>query len=236
MAGTYVGRKNTTRASAGSGLAAATNLAEEVRSVPWLMQAGFEGKVFIAGHGLEEAATDGIITTLDDTTPTFMLMAPASGTIIIPIWGEIRIMTEGGAAPDAYLSYVGVDRSSAPAYTALAALQINGASASPAAIVGKTITTVTAITSAQNVLLARRSAMVDNMISVEGLTTLPSAGTMERNSLGLEYNFWNKFGGALQLYAGRSVMFHTKTATTVSAYGCTFVWAEVPSATYDHIA
>jgi len=236
MSGSAVARKNATRASAGNGIVAATNLAEEARSVPWLMQAGFEGKVYIAGHGLEEAATDGIITTLSEVTPTFMLMAPAGGTIVIPIWAEVRIMTEGGAAPDAYLSYVGVDRSSPPAYTALDKLQINGVSTSSDAIVGKTISAVTAFTSAQNVVLARRSAMVDNMISVEGLTTLPSAHTMERNTYGLEFNFWDKFGGAFQLYKGTSVMFHTKTATTVSAYGCTFVWAEVNSSVYDHIA
>ena len=232
----FVGRKTPTRASAGVALAGATNLAEELRTVPWLMQAGFQGNVYIAGHGLEETATDGIITTLDETTPTFMLMAPASGTIVIPIWAEIRMHTEGGAAPDAYLSYVGVDRSSPPAYTSLDKLQLNGSATSSLAIVGKTVSAVAAITSAQTVLLARRANILDNVISVEGATTSPGQELMGRNSLALEFNFWEKFGGAFQLYAGRSVMFHTVTATTVSAYSVTFVWAEVPSATYDHIA
>jgi len=230
-----IGRKTATRTSAGVANVGATNLAEEMRSIPWLAQLGLEGKVFIAGHGLEEAATDGIITTLSEVTPTFVLMAPLTGTIVIPIWGEIRLMTEGDAAPDAYLSYVGVPRVTTTAGTTLDKLQICGEATSSAALALKTVSAVPAFTSAQNVLLARRSAMVDNMISVEGLTTLPSAHTMERNTYGLEYNFMAKFGGAFQLYKGTSVMFHTKTATAVSAYGCTFVWAELPASIYDHI-
>jgi len=200
------------------------------------MQQGFQGNVYIAGHGLEEAATDGIITTLAESTPTFMLMAPASGKIVIPIWTEVRLMTEGGAAPDIYLSYVGVDRSSPPAYTALDSLQMNGTGTSPGAIAAKTITAVTAFTSAQNVLLARRANILNDFQTVEAVTTLANQETMAQNSFGLEFNFWNKFGGAFQLYGGRSIMFNTVTATTVSAYGVTFVWAEVDSATYDHIA
>mgnify|MGYP001576964487 CR=1 FL=1 len=236
MAGSFVARKTATRASAGAGLAAATNLAEMLRVASEPFQWGLEGKVYIAGHGLEEAATDGIITTLDDTTPTFMLMAPASGTIVVPIWAEFRLMTEGGAAPDAYLSYVGVDRSSPPSYTSLDKLQINGSATSSLAICGKTITAVTTFTSAQNVLLARRAQMLDNGISVEGATTVVGQENMGRNTLALEFDFWSKFHGALQLYAGRSVMFHTVTGTTVSAYGVTFMWAELESSIYDHIA
>jgi hypothetical protein len=202
---------------------------------PFLTQLALEGRIFMAGHGLEEAATDGIITTLDETTPTFMLMAPASGTIVLPIWAEIRLMTEGGAAPDAYLSYVGVDRSSGPAYTALDKIPVGRLAAdavTSAAIAGKTITTVTAITSAQTVLLARRAEMLDNGISVEGATTVVGQENMGRNTLALEFDFWNKFHGAFALYQGQSVMFHTKTATTVSAYGVSFIWAEIPSSVY----
>jgi len=231
-----IARKVATSVGAGVAVNPATNLAEEMRVVPWTLQMALEGKVFIAGHGLEEAATDGIITTLSEQTPTFMLMAPSSGTIVVPIWAEFRLMTEGGAAPDAYLSYVGVDRVATTASTTLDKLQIAGTATTSAAIAAKTISAVPAITSAQTVLLARRAAMVDNMISVESLTTLPSAFTMARDSAGLEYNFLSKFGGALVLYGGTSIMFHTKTATAVSAYGCTFVWAELPSSVYDHIA
>ena len=230
-----IARKTATRGSAGVANVAATNLAEELRSIPWLAQLGLEGKVFIAGHGLEEAATDGIITTLDDTTPTFVLMAPLTGTIVIPIWAEIRMMTEGGAAPDAYLSYIGVPRVTTTAGTTLDKLQICGEATSSAALCLKTVSAVPTFTSAQNVLLARRAEMLDNMTSAEMLTTLPNTETMARDPLGLEFNFMAKFGGAFQLYKGTSVQFHTKTATTVSAYGCTFVWAELPSSIYDHI-
>ena len=236
MAGSFVARKIATRASAGAGLAGATNLAEMIRVASEPFQWGLEGKVYIAGHGLEEAATDGIITTLDETTPTFMLMAPASGTIVVPIWAEFRMHTEGGAAPDAYLSYVGVDRSSPPSYTALDKLQINGAATSSLAICGKTISAVTAITSAQTVLLARRANILDNTISVEMATTRAQVENPGLDPLALSFDFWSKFHGALQLYAGRSIMFHTVTATTVSAYSVTFLWAEIESSVYDHIA
>lgn len=236
MAGNFVARKTATRASAGAGIAAGANLAEMVRIASEPFQWGLEGKVYIAGHGLEEAATDGIITTLDDTTPTFVLMAPASGTIVVPIWAEVRIHTEGGAAPDAYLSYVGVDRVSVTTGTALDKLQINGAATSSLAIVLKTVTAVPTFTSAQTVLLARRANMLNDIISVEGATTVVGQENMGRNTMALEFDFWSKFHGAFQLYGGRSIMFHTVTATTVSAYSATFMWAEIESSIYDHIA
>ena len=230
-----IARKTATRGSAGVANVAATNLAEELRTVPWLAQLALEGKVFIAGHGLEEAATDGIITTLDDTTPTFVLMAPLTGTIVIPIWAELRLMTEGGAAPDIYLTYVGVPRVTTTAGTTLDKLQLGGEATSSAALALKTVSAVPTFTSAQNVLLARRADILNDFQSVEAVTTLAQQQTMDRDTYALEFNFIEKFGGAFQLYKGTSIMSHTKTATTVSAYGCTFVWAEIPASIYDHI-
>lgn len=233
--GLFVARKVATAASAGSGIAAATNLAEELRTVPWLMQQGFQGNVYIAGHGLEETATDGE-AAIDETTPTFSLMAPAGGTIIVPIWAEFRMHAEGGAAPDMWLSYVGVDRTNLTTGTSLDKLQINGSATDSLARVLKTVTAVPAITSAQTVLLARRADVLDNYISVEAATTRSQIQSLRFDPLSLEFNFWDKFGGAFQLYAGRSIMFHTATGTSDSTYSATFLWAEVPSATYDHIA
>jgi len=211
------------------------NQAEMLVNFPFLTQLALEGRVWMAGHGLEETATDGIITTLDETTPTFMLMAPGSGTIVLPIWAEFRLHTEGGAAPDAYLSYVGVDRSSGPVYTSLDKVPVGrllADTATSAAIAAKTITTVTAITSLQTVMLARRANMLDNGISVEGATTVVGQENMGRNTHALEFDFWAKFHGAFTLYQGQSIMFHTVTATAVSVYSAAFLWAELPANPY----
>ena len=236
MPGTFVARKTASRASSNAEVAAATNLAGEVREVPWVLQQGLQGNIYIAGHGLEEGAVTGTADTLDETTPTFMLMAPASGTIVVPIHAEFRMHADGGGASAAYLSYVGVDRSSAPAYTNLDKLQICGAATQSKAIAGRTISSVTAITSAQTVLLARRANILDAIIATEMATGEENQETFAKDSLGLEFNFWKKFGGAFQLYGGRSIMFHAMTGTTGATYTCTFVWAEIPSSTYDHIA
>jgi len=231
----YISRHSGVNIGNGVSAAARVNQVEMLVTFPFLTQLALEGRVFMAGHGLEETATDGIITTLDETTPTFMLMAPASGTIVLPIWAEFRLHTEGGAAPDAYLSYVGVDRSSGPTKTDLDKVPVGRLAAdavTSAAIAAKTITTVTAITSAQTVLLARRAEMLDNGISVEGATTIVGQENMGRNTFALEYDFWNKFNGAFTLFQGQSIMFHTKTATAVSAYSVSFLWAELPSSVY----
>ena len=231
----YISRHAGTRISAGTAGAARVNQAEELVAIPWLTQLALEGRVFMAGHGLEETATDGIITTLDEQTPTFMLMAPASGTVVVPIYAECRMHTEGGAAPDLYLSYVGVDRSSGPSYTSLDVIPVGRLAADAAtvgAIAAKTISAVTAITSAQTVLLARRANILDNQISVESATTRSQIETPLFNVLGLEYDFIAKFGGAFTMSKGQSIMFHTATGTTVSAYSVTFMWAELPSSVY----
>lgn len=235
MAGSFVARRIPTALGVGSSGAAGLNLAEELKTVPWLMQRGFEGNVYIAGHGLEETATDGE-AALDETTPTFVLLAPAAGTIVIPIYAEMRMHTEGGAAPDAYLSYVGVDRASTITKTDLDKLQLNGAATTSAAIAAKTVSAISAITSPQTVLLKRRANVLDNLISVEAVTLQENQETFSRSPLDLEYNFIEKFGGAFVFSGGRGVMFHTATATADSVYSVTFVWAEVPTAVYQHVA
>lgn len=234
MAGNYVSRHAATRIGAGVTGAARINQAEELVAVPWLAQLALEGRVWAAGHGLEETATDGE-AALDETTPTFILMAPASGTVIVPIWAEMRMHAEGGAAPDMYLSYVGVDRSAGLTKTDLDKQPVGRLTANAvtsAAIAAKTVSGVTAITSAQTILLARRAEVLDNLISVEMATTRAQVESPGMNTLGLEFNFIHKFGGAFMLYQGQSIMFHTATATTDSTYTVSFVWAELPSSIY----
>lgn len=230
MAGNFVSRSAATRIGVGNSGAARINGAEMLVDFPFLLQHALEGRVWMAGHGLEETATDGE-AALDETTPTFMLMAPASGTIVVPIWAEMRMHAEGGAAPDMYLSYVGVDRTGATK-TDLDKIPVGRLSAdavTSAAIAAKTISAVTAITSAQTVLLARRADVLDNLISVEAATTRAQIETPHFPTLALEFDFWAKFHGAFALYQGQSIMFHTATGTTDSTYSVSFLWLELPT-------
>lgn len=226
----FISRTSPTNVGSGQGIAAATNVAEELRCAPWLFDKAIEGSIFMAGYGIELAATDGE-AALDDTTPTFILMAPASGTIVIPIWGQFRCVAEGGAAQATYLTYIGVDRTSGATYTALSKLQIGGSATTSAAIAGKSVSTLTAITDPQNILLDRRANILDNLISTEMATT-KEVQTFSKDPLTLEVNFINKFGGAFYLAGGRSIAFYSATGTTDSTYSCSIMWAEIPAATY----
>jgi len=230
----FISRKVASVIGAGQGVSAATNLAEELRTIPWLTQLALEGKVYIAGYGLEETTTDDVADTLDETTPLFMLMAPSSGTIIVPIQAKFSLTAEGGGIPAAYLGYVGVDRVTTTTYTAMEKLQICGAATSSAALCGLTVSAVPAITDPQNVLLERRANLLDNMTSVEAVTTLPNIQTWDRDPLSMEVNFIDRYSGSLLLYKGTSIMFWAETTTSVSDYICEFVWAELPSSVYDH--
>ena len=44
-------------------------------------QLGIEGKIFIAGVGLEGTALTGLTTAVDDTTPSLWLQAPAGSLL-----------------------------------------------------------------------------------------------------------------------------------------------------------
>src|SRR3990167_7734963 len=69
-------------------------------------QLGMEGKIFIAGVGLEGTALTGL-TALAETTPSIWLGSPPGGNVLIrPLWFEALISAEGGAAPDWYLSVI----------------------------------------------------------------------------------------------------------------------------------
>jgi hypothetical protein len=225
-----VSRTAPVNVGAGQSVSPATNLAEETRVAPWLFDKALEGSIFMAGYGAELAATDGE-AALDETTPTFILMAPASGTIVIPIWAQFRCVAEGGAAQATYLTYIGVDRTSGATYTTLSKLQIGGSATTSAAIAGKTVSTLTAITDPQNILLERRANLLDNLISVEMATT-KEVQTFSKDPLTLEVNFMQKFGGAFYLSGGRSIAFYSATGTTDSTYSCSIMWAEIPASTY----
>src|SRR3990167_9691011 len=112
-------------------------------------QLGMEGKIFIAGGGLEGTALTGQ-TSLAETTPAIWLAAPPGGNVLVrPLWFEALISAEGGAAPDWYLSVVTASIAITTAGTAVTAQSIGKVGASSAAIL-QTKPTTAAWTSAQD--------------------------------------------------------------------------------------
>ena len=86
---------------AGAGMRLGRDASPIVRS--HVEQLGLEGKIFIAGVGLEGTALTGR-TSLADTTPDIWLQSPSGGNVLIrPLHFEALVTAEGDAAPDWYL-------------------------------------------------------------------------------------------------------------------------------------
>lgn len=67
-------------------------------TTPSLLRWAAEGKIFTAGLGAEDTAIDSA-ASLNDTTPTFGIKAPASSaTFILPIYVRATVTGDGGAA------------------------------------------------------------------------------------------------------------------------------------------
>src|SRR3972149_5042989 len=132
-------------------------------------QLGLEGKIFIAGVGLEGTALPGL-PALADTTPTIWLQAPAGGNVLIrPLRFEALITDEGGAAPDWYLSVITASIAITTAGSTVPPQSLGKVGVSSAAIL-QTKPTTAAFTSAQNVRLRSSENALDNLISAEHIT------------------------------------------------------------------
>ncbi len=77
-------RHKAVRAADGAKQLARLNVAGEGVETPWILQQTLEGNVFYAGTGVAEAGVDGI-GAADEQTPTFAIVAPSGGKIIIPV-------------------------------------------------------------------------------------------------------------------------------------------------------
>ena len=227
---TFDARHNAVRVADGFGGAAArVNQAGELIMTPWLTQMALEGRIFLAGHGHQEAAVTGQ-TAVDDQTPTFALAAPAVDTVVIPLWVNLYFHAEGGAAPNWNFSYVQRTSALVGAGTNFTSLNALGGTdpSSAQATFQHTLTSITAITDPQNVIISRRQLILDNLISAEGVAT---DANLESTGLSIyEYDWVPPF--PITLWKGSGIMFHCDTGTTGSDYKVSAAWLELPSGVY----
>src|SRR3990167_6599449 len=192
-------------------------------------QLGLEGKLFIAGIGLEGTALTGL-TALAETTPTIWLQAPSGGNVLVrPLWFEALISAEGGAAPDWYLSVVTANIAITTAGTTVTPQSIGKVGATSAAIL-QTGATTAAWTNAQNVRLRSSENALDNYISVEQVTK--AAGTKQDDYMNRGTTIFYEFPFPLYLADGQAFAFHSATGTTGQDFEWLLVYAELDSAAH----
>ena len=194
---------------------------------------GLEGKIFIAGTGVEEAGVDGE-SAINDTTPSAALTVSGAAKLVKPLWFRTYFDTEGGAAPDWHFAYLQSDKSVTGKGTTMDAICTLGGASPPTAVATfqNTLSSVTAIVAAEYVVLTERIHVLDNFVSVEGATTSggvesPGDGlrTMEAHWNHQDYPpFWLTEGAAMLFYAG--------TGTTDSKYNYSCAWLELDESVY----
>lgn len=214
----------------GDGTAAAVRLGRDGSAIvrSQVEQLGMEGKIFIAGVGLEGAALTGA-TSLAETTPSIWLGSPAGGNVLIrPLWFEALITAEGGAAPDWYLSVVTASIAITTAGTTVTPQSLGKVGATSAAIL-QTGPTTAAWTSAQNVRLRSSENALDNLISVEHAT---GANTDKDDYMNSLTTIRYEFPFPLYLADGQAFAFHTATGTTAQDFEWILVYAEIDAAAH----
>jgi len=223
-----IARGAATRVASGNAAAIRLNNAGEIVSTPWEIQMMLEGRVFVAGTGIEEAGVAGI-AALDEQTPVFGLVAPAGSVVIVPLWFKVHYDTEAAAAPaNMHLAYVQADKAAYSAGTAMTAINALGGS-NPRTAQGKlqhTLTALTAIVAAEYVALTSRLHILDNLQSVEMATTRDNVETMDRSPMELSWVPTFPIG----LYKGASILFYAIDAT--ARYNVAAAWVEVPADVY----
>ena len=203
------------------------NKAREAISTPWEIQMMLEGRMFVAGTGAEEAGVAGI-AALDETTPIFGLTAPAGGIVAIPLWFRAYYDTEAAAAPAGLeFIYVQATKAAFSAGTLMDAINCLGGSDPPAAQakMQSTLSSVTAIASAENVALTQREHILNDLTSVESATGKDIERLNESN-----HEFVWKPQFPIGLYKGAGLYFYAIDAT--ARWNASFAWVEIPSATY----
>ena len=193
-----------------------------------MAQLALEGKLFIAGVGIEGTALTGR-TALDDTTPDIWLQAPSGGNVIVrPTWLEILVTAEGGAAPDWYLAAIAANIAISTAGTTVTPVSFGKVGGTSAAIL-QTLPTVGAITSAQNVRLASAENALDNLISVEHIT---GANTDKDDYMNTLTRIRYEFPFPIYLADGQAIAFYSVTGTTGQGLEWTLAFTELDSAAY----
>lgn len=215
----------------GQPAAARVNGAGETIVTPWLYQMALEGRVFSAGTGLEETG-EAAPATVADTTPTFALVSPAGGKILIPIVFRQYNAVEAAAAPKMHLAYVSTDKAAFDAGTVMPSINHLGGSGTPTAAGHFEHTlTVSAFTDNENILLTERELIVDNFQSAEAVTGDANQETPGRDvsPFELQYNFAQK-EMPFALQGGSFIAMFSLDAT--SRYKANMTWVELDQNTY----
>lgn len=200
-----------------------------VKTIPWVYDLMIQGRVWYGGCGIEETDVDGH-ASLDDLYPTYMLRAPDAGTIVVPLFVRLQITTEGGAAPDAYLTLVNTNSDTNISLTSGTAANVVNALGGlpPASSAAKFYNTVTvaAITSTQNIVLWQSKDMPDNLLSAEAVGTGTPVETVNGSMSTVNIPLYPHM--PIGLAKGSMMAFYTATGTSDSKWRPTFVWAEIP--------
>jgi hypothetical protein len=199
-------------------------------TIPWQYNLLMQGKVFMGGMGLEATDIDGQDETFDEADISHILRAPESGTVLIPLYVRIQLTTEGGAAPDFYLSYVNTNSNTPISLTSgTANTVINCLGGQHDACNAKCYYTVVtaAITDAQNVVLWQNKDAPDDLLSVVAVDV--DGGSVETMRNGVSAVTIPLFPHIpIGLNKGSMLALYASTATTDSKLRPTFVWAEMP--------
>ena len=232
----FIARHNPTRIATGAEAPARINQAEELVQIPWFTQLCLEGRIFVAGHGIEEAGVDSE-ATLDDQKPSVALSAPLGGTIVIPLYFRAYFDTDGGAAPSVLYAYVQADKGIAGSGTAVTSLScLGGVSPRRAqAVFQNSLSSITASVAAENVVVSERTHLIAAMIGTEAATTVQGVEVFAPDGGGTGSSFefiWKPDGIPVTLKGGSSMLFYAHTGSGDSKYNYTMAWAELDEDDY----
>jgi hypothetical protein len=213
-------------------MAARVTSARDVVSSSNLLKWLAQGKIFEAGAGVEDTASDSQ-AALDDTKATFALQSPAgTNTLVIPLTLKLMMVADGGAltAIDvAFTKAAGlcatVNTLSGRAMTSIHCMfQTNPTKNTPKASALYGVATTFQLTSAA--LVAADYVLYDHRHIIDAAisTGLPVAGTGPTNVQ--TYNFLQD-GVPHILSAGAAMLVYINTGTSDSTFQPYMQWAEV---------
>ena len=209
---------------------ASVNKFGDLITIPWQYNLLMQGKVFMGGMGIEATDIDGQDESFEEQDVEYCLKAPDSGTIVIPLYVRVQLTTEGGAAPDFYLTYVNTNLNTPIAISAgTACTVINCLGGQHAANEAKCYYTATSAeyTSAQNVVLWQNKDAPDDLLSVVGVDA--DGGHIEAMDNRISAKTIPLFPHIpIGLAKGASLNLYASTQTSDSKTRPTFVWAEIP--------
>lgn len=185
----------------------------------WLFQLASESRLFMSGDELEATFNDGQ-AAITDTTPSYILRGPA-GTIVQPLYCELELTTEGGAAPLADIIYIQGDNAVTAGTTIVAYNCKGGLNQRESKAIHQLNPTLTAF-AANNVIVSGFRNMPDNMLSVGLADTVTTAVELTRSAKLL----WTPPVPIL-LTDNAMIAVYLGTGSTDSKWRYNFYWAEL---------